>query len=456
MTDSAVTALRIDTWKKPGPDLAGAFAPWAGRSTRAPRHCTADEPEAPATACAAVPTGATAGTLAERKALANTVATRYAQAGKQEKSEILDHVCAVTGWHRSHARKALLRVARPQAARPPRTGRTKYDADVVAALTFCWKVLDRPAGKRLAPVLPELVPVLRRHGELEITDETAELLMGMSAATIDRRLAEQRQRTVVPKHIRAGSLLRNELPLLNWAEWDHTRPGFMEITVVRHDGDGPKDGCLRTVTVTDIATGWSENRTIRNVNRVPYALDEVARILPFPMLGLDSGNSGSEAEEILLGWCGQRRVTFTHARPTYSGNHHVGQKNWSLLQTIAGDYRYDTTAQLALLNQIWAALSTLTNYFYPQQHSLPADESGTRRKEYDTATPYHRTLRHHEVTAHDKAIVADTYACLNPADLHRRSTAMTDRLHLMAAGGTESVRQADLLHAHRRSPGAAS
>ncbi|MET8844003.1 hypothetical protein ABZW67_28385 [Streptomyces rubiginosohelvolus] len=465
MTDSAVTALRIDAWRKPGPDHAGTPAPWGGRPPRTTLRCAPGEPEAPAAepvvATAGTTTdgtaGTTAGTLAERKAVADTVATRYAQAGKQEKSEILDQVCAVTGWHRSHARKALLRVARPQAARPPRTGRTKYDADVVAALTFCWKVLDRPAGKRLAPVLPELVPVLRRHGELDISDETAELLMGMSAATIDRRLAEQRQRTVAPKHIRAGSLLRNELPLLNWAEWDHTRPGFMEITVVRHDGDGPRDGCLRTVTVTDIATGWSENRTIRNVNRVPYALDEVARILPFPMLGLDSGNSGSEAEDILLDWCGQRRVTFTHARPTYSGNHHVGQKNWSLLQTIAGDYRYDTTAQLILLNQIWAALSTLTNYFYPQQHSVPADEDGgPRRKEYDTATPYRRTLRHHEVTAHDKAIVADTYVCLNPADLYRRSMAMTDRLHLMAAGGTDAAHQAALPRARRRAPGAAS
>ncbi|WP_328870925.1 hypothetical protein OHT76_12845 [Streptomyces sp. NBC_00287] len=374
----------------------------------------------------------TARTLPERRALTNAVATRYARAGKQEKSRILDEVCAATGWHRSHARKALLRAARPQAARSARSGRSKYDGEVIAALNLCWTVLDRPAGKRLAPVLADLVPVLRRHGELDIGEETAELLMSMSAATIDRRLAPQRQQSAAPRHIRAGSLLRGELPLLTWAEWDHTKPGFMEITVVTHDGGGPGDDCLRTVTATDIATGWTENRTVRAVNRVPFALDEMARLLPFPVLGLDSGNSGAEAEEILLRWCLQRRVTFTHARPTSGGNHHVGQKNWSMLRNITGDGRYQDTGQLILLNKIWAALSRLTNYFYPQQHSVAAEGPGGRsRKTYDTATPYRRTVRHSSVTAEDKAILADTYVCLNPAELHRRITSMTDRLRLM-------------------------
>lgn len=49
-----------------------------------------------------------------------------------------------------------------------------------------------PAGKRLAPMLPIFLPVLRRDGELDLTDEKATLLMRMSAATIDRRLADHR------------------------------------------------------------------------------------------------------------------------------------------------------------------------------------------------------------------------------------------------------------------------
>jgi hypothetical protein len=66
----------------------------------------------------------------------------------------------------------------------------KYDEAVIAALRVCWACLDGPTGTRLAPALPALVAALRRHGELDIDDELAVLLCAMSAATIDRRLAQ--------------------------------------------------------------------------------------------------------------------------------------------------------------------------------------------------------------------------------------------------------------------------
>ncbi|BAH50898.1 putative transposase [Rhodococcus opacus B4] len=133
-------------------------------------------------------------TMSQRKAVTKAVATRYRRADKSGKGRILDELCATTGWHRNHARKALAqactpRIVRPRVPRPP-----KYGPKVVAALIFCWAVLRMPAGKRLAPILPELVGVLRRFDELDIDDATAALLMGMSAATIDRRLATERKK----------------------------------------------------------------------------------------------------------------------------------------------------------------------------------------------------------------------------------------------------------------------
>lgn len=53
------------------------------------------------------------------------------------------------------------RVVRPRQPRAP-----EYDAKTVAALRRCWAVLGAPAGKRLAPVMHEMVPTLRRFGEL--------------------------------------------------------------------------------------------------------------------------------------------------------------------------------------------------------------------------------------------------------------------------------------------------
>ncbi len=124
--------------------------------------------------------------LANRKAITRSQAVRYRNASRAGKAVILDSVCAVTGFNRDYARRALRNALRPKivAARPPRE--LKYGATVVGALEKCWAVLNAPAGKRLAPMLGELVPVLRRFGELRIDDDTAELLMSMSAATIDR------------------------------------------------------------------------------------------------------------------------------------------------------------------------------------------------------------------------------------------------------------------------------
>ena len=68
-------------------------------------------------------------TLAERRAVTEMTAIRYVVADRRVKSRILDELCANTGWHRNHARKALKaalqpKVVAPRGVRVPRsTGR---------------------------------------------------------------------------------------------------------------------------------------------------------------------------------------------------------------------------------------------------------------------------------------------------------------------------------------------
>lgn len=97
--------------------------------------------------------------------------------------------CATTDWHRDHARKALRQALKPTVVhpRPP-----VYGEALIAALRVCRATLGAPAGKRLAPFLPELVARLRACGESRVGDDVAVALCGMSAATIDRRLAPDR------------------------------------------------------------------------------------------------------------------------------------------------------------------------------------------------------------------------------------------------------------------------
>ena len=53
-------------------------------------------------------------TVGQRRAVTKAIATRYKRADKVAKGVILDELCATTGWHRSHARKALTQALTPK------------------------------------------------------------------------------------------------------------------------------------------------------------------------------------------------------------------------------------------------------------------------------------------------------------------------------------------------------
>ena len=377
--------------------------------------------------------------MAERRAVTEMTAIRYVVADKRVKGRILDELCANTGWHRNHARKALKAALQPKVVTPRRSPRPpKYGPNVIAALTVCWTVLGMPAGKRLAPMLNELVAVLRRFGELVIDEDTAALLVSMSAATIDRRLAGERAKHQLKGRCttKPRSLLKSQIPVRTWADWDDARPGFVEIDLVAHDGGNPAGSHAFTLTVTDIATGWTENRSVpsKEAKCVLAALAGIANKMPFPILGVDSDNGTEFINVYLYLWCRKHQITFTRARPANKNDGcHVEQKNWAVVRTVVGYHRYETAAELLLLNEIWQLQSKLSNHFYPQQKLLTKVRIGAKvTKKYDTATtPYHRSINHPSITDDRKATLARTHALINPAATQRQIQALASQLLTM-------------------------
>jgi hypothetical protein len=72
--------------------------------------------------------------MSQRKAVTKAIAARYARADRSGNAVILYELCATTGWHRDHARKALRVALRPKLARSSSPRPPKYGPKVVAAL----------------------------------------------------------------------------------------------------------------------------------------------------------------------------------------------------------------------------------------------------------------------------------------------------------------------------------
>lgn len=101
-----------------------------------------------------------------------------------------------------------------------------------------------------------------------------------------------------------------------------------------------------------------------------------------------------------------------------------------MVRTVVGYHRYDTPAELLLLNKIWVLQSQMTNYFLAQQKLISKVRDGAKvTKKYDVpTTPHRRAERHKEVSTQDKTIMKDTLTGLNPAAIQRQIQALTAEL----------------------------
>lgn len=395
--------------------------------------------------------------MATRREITKKYAREYAAASKKQRGRMLDELVWATGWSRANARRqvhaAMVRKGPQRAVKRAPRPRT-YGYDTLRLLIRIWMLAGQPAGKYLAATMSLWLPKLEQHDEFgedtaRLTDHTRAQLLAISGATIDRLLKPTRDgmRLTGISGTRPGPLLRNSIQVRKAGDEHEKQPGFCELDLVLHCGPTLKGEFCRSLTVTDVHTGWTENRALRNgAHRwVLESMPLIEQRLPFPLVGIDSDNGGEFINDALIAWAGERDLFFTRARPYHSNdNAHVEQKNSDIVRRHAFHYRYDTTMELRLLNELYDLVRIRFNMFTATTKAIDwrVNRNGKATRVYDAPrTPYQRVIDSGVLTDQKRAELEALFDATNPAELTRRIVDIQTRLIHLAAAKTDVLTQ---------------
>jgi len=385
--------------------------------------------------------------MAERRILTKHWAKEYQKANRKEKSRILDRFVRETLHNRVYAARILRKegkqvwinartVVRADSGKRLERRRPKtYGDDVQKALVTLWEHSGYLCGKRLVPALPDLVEALERFEEIDLEPDVRRKVLTLSPATADRLLAPERRKWNGRGRggTKPGTLLKSQIPIRTFADWDENQPGFVEIDLVGHEGGHAEGDYLQTLDVTDVHTGWSEQRALLNKARcwVVEEMEEIRKRLPFSLKGIDSDNGGEFINDHLMEYCEENKISFTRARPyRKNDNCYVEQKNYSIVRRAVGYGRYEGEEARAVLNALYDVLRLRTNWLQPTMKLIQKQRTGSRvTKRYDEPkSPYRRVLESAAVSTQDKARIKATFEILNPAALNRQIAELQKRV----------------------------
>jgi hypothetical protein len=348
---------------------------------------------------------------------------RYAGRGKEGKSRLLDEFCEHHGYERKYAIK-LLQDGSACAVSGPRPGPEPKYEPVQEVVERIWTHAEQLCGKRLAPALALWLPHYARHyGPLLPTQK--KLLGSISAATLDRLLADSKARARGGlSGTRPGTLLRRQVPIQGEV-WDERRLGFLEADSVAHCGRSLAGNFIWSLTYTDLASTWTEGRAVWNkgAHGVLEQTKNVEQTLPFAIRGFDFDNGSEWLNWTLIRYLQVRPspIRVTRSRPYHTDdNAHVEQKNWMWPRQLLGYGRLEDEPLVAAITALYTeAWGPLQNFFLPSMKLVAKWREGSRwvRRHDAPQTAYQRLVAHGELQAKARRDLRDRYEALDPFGL---------------------------------------
>jgi hypothetical protein len=380
-------------------------------------------------------------TMQQRRALTSEVAVRYRAADKTGKKRILDEFTATTGYHRKYAitllsregKKRFLRISGKTLkaetrhnARSRREHPKTYDEAVRKALIRLWEGFNYQCSKLLAPFINRNIDAIADHPDFPMDDDVREKLRSISVSTVERLLVKHKKKLRIRGTCgtKSGPPLKKRVAILAYRECALQPPGFFQIDLVQHDGGNPSGefADLRsdyTLTMTDVATGWTVHYPLRNKAHkwVKESLQDARNRFVFPFHAIHSDCGSEFINDALFLWCRDNAITFTKGRTgRKNDNCWVEQKNNSTVRKTAGYSRYSGDKTVEALRALYSPLDLLTNLFYPCMKLLSKERVGPKyRKHYDKARPpFQRLLERDDVCGECKTAIL---ALKNSTDL---------------------------------------
>ncbi len=374
-------------------------------------------------------------TLEERRVLMKVALQKYKQAKrKKEKMEVIENFAKDCRYNHSYVGYLLRMATRRVYGRNgnmyegsfkkkiKRERKVIYDEKVKDALIRLWTMFDHICSKRLKFAIGEVIEEI----EINLDEETKEKLRTISPATIDRLLKGERKKYSLKSRSRTkpGTLLKHQIPIRTFSDWNETKPGYIEIDLVGHDGGILEGDFCYTLDAVDVYSGWSEQVCLRNKAQVWTfeGLRKIEKRLPFNLLGIDSDNGSEFINHHLKKYCIEKEIEFTRSRP-YRKNDtcYVEQKNWSIVRRYAGYFRYSGERQVELLNEFYDKLRLYTNFFLPVMKQKEKIRDGTKiRKIYEEAkTPYRRLMESEHISKEQRETLKSIRKSLNFLELSK-------------------------------------
>jgi len=269
------------------------------------------------------------------------------------------------------------------------------------ALVALWEASDRVCGERLVVMIPALLPPLERHGRVRLDKSEHALVLSVSAATIDRMLVDVKIAAAGGRRRRVGfySAIRREVPIRTFNDWNDPPPGFCEIDLVAHGGTSVAGSFIQTLTMVDVATGWTECLPLvaRDGSLVVEAMRRAQGLFPWLIRGADFDNDSAFMNDVVVRWCRMRKIEVTRSR-AYKKNDQafVEQKNGAVVRRLVGYGRFDGVETAGVMARLYAAARLHVNFFQPSFKLKEKQREGAKviKRYHKPATPYERELAH--------------------------------------------------------------